>query len=384
MTANVNKRICFVMNYHPDYRIGGSEIQAWFLARSLAGRGLDVHYVSGYYEAGEQTTIRDGVHIHRFRLRKNIERIGFDILSLIPVYRLLKKIGADVYYQRCSHPYTGLLAYLAKSTDAKFVWASASVQDFSKRRFTSPLDRYKGNILKKPIVSLAAKFADRLYTYGVRNANKILVQAAYQQDLLANAFGLDSVIIRNGHPVPAKLREKEDPPTILWLASLKRMKRAELFIRLARECADLDCRFVLAGRPSDVRYAADLRKQIQEQPNLNYAGSPEFERSNDLIERSNIFVNTSEHEGFPNTFIQAWLRRVPVVSLDVDPDNVLSRERIGFKSGTFDALCRDVRKLIEDKSLRETMGDKARSYANNNHSIESTTRNFMKVLESLH
>jgi glycosyltransferase involved in cell wall biosynthesis len=102
---------------------------------------------------------------------------------------------------------------------------------------------------------------------------------------------------------------------------------------------------------------------------LTYLG----EKSNDQINRilgvSHILVNTSDYEGFPNTFIQAWLHEVPVVSLHVDPDNVLTRQGLGFHSGGLDRLVQDTRNLIENTDLRTRIGKKARAYALEHHGL---------------
>ena len=211
----------------------------------------------------------------------------------------------------------------------------------------------------------------------------MFVQAEEHQRLLKDRFGKDSVILKNGHPVPSHLEPKDDPPIVLWLASLKRWKHAEIFVDLAKRCEGLDCRFILAGQAPDKRYLDEVLKPMQGLANIDYVGRVTIKESNDWIGRSSVFVNTSDYEGFPNTFIQAWLRRVPVVSLNVDPDGVLSREKIGFRSATLENLCRDVTALIKDRSLRDSMGQRARDYAIRSHSIESITDRFLENIQSI-
>ena len=47
-----------------------------------------------------------------------------------------------------------------------------------------------------------------------------------------------------------------------------------------------------------------------------------------LYDRAKVLVNTSDVEGFPNSYLQAWIRGVPVVTL-IDPDGVIEREGLG-------------------------------------------------------
>ena len=53
---------------------------------------------------------------------------------------------------------------------------------------------------------------------------------------------------------------------------------------------------------------------------------------------STVLINTSDSEGFPNTFLQAAKFATPILSLNVDPDGMLSRKGCGELAGTVDRL----------------------------------------------
>lgn len=96
-----------------------------------------------------------------------------------------------------------------------------------------------------------------------------------------------------------------------------------------------------------------------------------------MIEAAWIFVNTSlPVEGFPNTFVQSWLRETPVVSLHVDPGGVLKKERIGCLSGNFNQLVEDVRALLDHQEERLSMGKRARNYAERVHGLMNNRLNY--------
>ena len=102
---------------------------------------------------------------------------------------------------------------------------------------------------------------------------------------------------------------------------------------------------------------------MEQTPNLQYLGPKTQEEVNNLLAKSHVFVNTSEREGFPNTFIQAWFRKVPVVSLTVNPDRLIDRHRLGYVSGSFRQLKNDVSTLIQDPARIDRLGSVAQRFA---------------------
>ncbi len=65
-----------------------------------------------------------------------------------------------------------------------------------------------------------------------------------------------------------------------------------------------------------------------------------------LFSRAKIFLNTSQIEGFPNTFLQAWVRSVPVVTF-FDPDSLVKQRQLGRTAADFDDMVDAIQSLAE-------------------------------------
>src|SRR5690606_6239370 len=112
----------------------------------------------------------------------------------------------------------------------------------------------------------------------------------------------------------------------------------------------------------------ELMARVERLENLSYLGRQSQEKVNQTIAESHILVNTSDYEGFSNTFIQAWLREVPVLSLSVNPDNVFDGHGIGVSAdGDYQRLKSELLALINDPDRRRRMGRAAKEYAESNH-----------------
>src|SRR5262249_14112929 len=142
-------------------------------------------------------------------------------------------------------------------------------------------------------------------------------------------------------------------------------------------------RFIIVGamQGGPKVWREQVMRDIQNATNLDYVGGKTQREVNALLARAHILVNTSLAEGYPNTFIQAWQREVPVVSLTIDPDGVLDRERVGVHAGSERRLEEAVRLLLEDSALRNEYGARAREYAARRHSLRNTGT-LIKLIET--
>jgi glycosyltransferase involved in cell wall biosynthesis len=112
-----------------------------------------------------------------------------------------------------------------------------------------------------------------------------------------------------------------------------------------------------------------LNKCLLGVPNLSYLGPIPFEETNSLLQGATLLINTSVSEGFSNTFIQAWLRNVPVVSF-VDPDGVIDRNELGICVNTFEDLVLNVKSFVATPKVIQEMGKHCRDYAIREHGLD--------------
>lgn len=364
-------KVCLVIPGHWTDVMGGAQYQAECLMNALIkDGGYEIFYVTRNYD---QTFRPIGYQI--VGIDKPFRKIkrGYLYLDAIKLLRKLKAISPDVIYQRIGCAYTGIAAYYARHNNCRMVWHVSSDSDVSA---------YKPGVLSRGL----GKYLDRkILEYGIRNADHIITQTSKQAMLLKNNFSgkTASAVIRNFHPLPNEPYEKHLPYKVAWVANLKRLKQPEIFIKLAQELQGAEnIEFIMVG---DVQVNSKtkvlLNEQIKKTKNLRYLGCRSQSEVNNILSESHLLVNTSLWEGFPNTFIQAWMRRVPVVSLYVDPDNILQEKKVGICSGSYDKLKVDMINLIRNPGLMEEMGMQAQAYAFEHHS-EKNANDILSILKT--
>ncbi len=372
-------RVCFALRSFPKYFLGGAELQSYFIARHMLGKGWSVHFTTDDW--GQPTAKlenEDGIWVHKLKRTRFLNP-----LRCWNLYRELIGMNAEVYYQRGGWEYTFVIALAAKVLGRKFVWAVSMAPDCEGNKFRRFLEDEGVKGIKRWMLWPEAWIRDGFVSLGRKRADVIIVQDESQQAMFRQRFGQESVVIKTGHEVPEDPGRKSSPPLVVWVANAKKLKRPEIFIELARACSDLLARFLLVGGRAIPRYRRELTKQGAGLRNLELKWAVPFEQTNELLSAASLMVNTSTSDGFPNTFVQAWLRETPVVSLTADPDRVLTRERAGIRSGNFRQMVEDVRRLLNDEPLRKQMGKTARAYAVREHNLADKLRQYADLFEKL-
>jgi glycosyltransferase involved in cell wall biosynthesis len=362
------KKLLVIAQYFP-LGSGGAEYQAYCLARYFRSR-MDVHYLC--MAEGPLASGDPDIRISTVRSRDRWKRIlgPCRVLDYFRVMKVLRRLHPDFIYERGASVYLGIAARYARRSGCTLICHIASERNVQRRRHRS-------------FRTLLFDHLDGwMSEYGLRHTRYIFGQAQYEDRMLRRNFGRKcDLIVGNWHPEPVGPCAKVPPIKVVWIANIKPLKKPEIFADLAERLEDLPgVEFLMIGRRASGRYQRGLDARLGRVPNLRYLGAQPLEEVNRILAGAHLLVSTSDYEGFPNTFVQAWLHEVPVVSLCVDPDGILTREGLGFRSGGFDQLVRDTRHLIKDADLRTRMGTRAKTYALEKHSL---TKNLERVAEFL-
>jgi len=363
-------KICFLsLNSYPVLTgknlgyAGGAEVEQVHLGRELATKGYDVCFVT-YRHGLNQTENVGGIKVIKTYEREKAGEMNA-LLKYKFIWSALKKANTDIYFHEAGA--TGVLPLFCCLNRKKFV-------------YRIPSDAV---VLSKPLFgsySLSRKIVDVLE---IKRADVVVAQSNFQRRMLKERFGVESVVIKNGLMIPRVDCEKQNPPVVLWVASISSVKRPHLFVELAKFIPHACFEMVGGKTKGEPQLYNEIVAAAQELPNLRFHGFVPYHHVNEYFKKASIFVNTSHIEGFPNTFIQAWMRYTPVVSLNVDPDGIIRNEKLGFCSGTFKQLVSDVITLLKDEKLRKIMGKNARKYVEREHDIRKTVKKYIKIFKEI-
>jgi len=361
------KKLVVLIPTHWEAFMGGSQYQAKVLIEHLIPmQEFEIYYLARRIK---QDFKPKGYEIYKIGDPKGVGKYGF-FFDGWKLLKTLNELKPDVIYHQVGCAYTGIAAYYCQKNNCNMVWHIASdidVQKWNKKITRNIVFRY---IEKK------------MLEYGIRRAKYIVGQTDYQGEQLEKNYGRTlSALVLNFHPFPKEIIDKSGPVTVVWIANFKRLKQPQVFVKLARSFLDIpDVQFKMIGSPpQEEDWRKDIMSEIDELNNLEYLGKLSQDEVNEQLAKSHILVNTSEYEGFSNTFIQAWMREVPVVGFNVNPDGVFDNNKLGcFSNGVYDTLVQQIKLLISDTSYREEIAARVKAF-----SFEHYSENNIKAFVDL-
>jgi glycosyltransferase involved in cell wall biosynthesis len=351
-------KIAFLNDRAHEYAVGGAnalgglERNIWFHSRALAAAGWTV-------KIGVRSSLRD----EERQVIEGVEYVGVGHGQVLAAwYRFLAAERPDwLYWGGASH-LLGPLVEVAKLAGVRTVFASALDEDVEPRRAAFRRSRLWP-----------------LYAWGLRRADRIFVQHTGQLMRLHPRLRDKACVLPKVCPLSPNMKvHAQRQKYVAWVATLRRHKRPDILVDIARRVPDV--KFIVCGGPTDYLTTADYGMQMVDAltklANVAYRGRVSSEEANQVIADAALLLCTSDIEGFPNTFTQAWANGTPIVTLNVDPDNLIEKKGLGAVSRTVDGAISDITTLLASVDRREEIAARAKQHISDNHNPAAVVRIF--------
>jgi glycosyltransferase involved in cell wall biosynthesis len=339
----------------PD-AIGGAERFQWLLAKALTEAGWSVVIGVRTGIAPDQQQVIDGV---RF--------VGMQQGHFVRAWwKFLDEQKPDWWFWRAADPLWAVLLLIAKLKGVRAIFSAAYDTDVNPR-----------------VALFRRRRSWPLYAWGLSKVDRIFVQHFGQYQNLSNKLQRKAEVLPGIVAIPDDVKSRRERGNyIVWVASLRPHKRPDLLVELARRTPEIH--YVVCGGKSTfgtpAEFSETILRNLHSLQNIEHLGDVPHPRVLEIIASAMALVSTSDMEGFPNIFLEAWASGTPVISMRIDPDGVIRKEGLGFVSGNLDNAVSDVRNLLMSEEVFETISHKARAHAEMAYSGSAVVKAFEKTI----
>jgi glycosyltransferase involved in cell wall biosynthesis len=355
-------RVCFVIMkayplFNPEIKsiFGGAEVDFYNLATELAkDKNFEVNCIVADYGQPDSEIRQNVTIIKSLDFKKNI------ISQTVSLWRAMKNVNASIYLQKTAAWGTLFVYLFCKSHKRKFIYRTAKKEECT--------GDWPKNILER-----------KAFHFSLRRADAVLAQNVKDKENLNSKLGISAAAIPNGHILSSSIQSERD--IILWVGRSTQVKRPELFIELAESVPGIKFVMICQRGTGDNEYYS-LIERANNVKNLEFIKRVEFSEIDKYFERAKVLVNTSDTEGFPNTFIQACKAGTPILSLNVNPDDFLNKYKCGLcANGSMDVLNNMLDEILSPAANEYSRN--ARQYAEENHDIKRIIEQYKNIFYDL-
>ena len=340
------------------WAVGGSERSQWLLSRVLAAGGWSV-----------TVGVREAMKMGAREVINGVEFVGIGQGQILSAwYRFLSSERPDWLYWAGANHLWGPAVEIAKLVRVRTIFSVTCDLDVQPRHATLYRPRWWP-----------------LYAWGLSRADRIFVQHDQQLSRIprrwrSKAYILPKVCIHPGTvgDIIAVKPHSERAKYVAWVAMLGQLKRPDVLIEIARKAPGIH--FVVCGGPTALMspsgYGERIVDELRITPNIEYLGQVPPDKAQQVIADAALLLSTSDVEGFPNTFLQAWSSGTPVVSLKIDPNRIIERMGLGVISGNAGRAVLDITVLMNSSERRDEISARAVRYVAEAHNEAAVIRTF--------
>ena len=333
---------------------GGAEVDIYMLSTEIAkDKKFKVSLITGDYGQDPVERIED-VTIYKTTDLRN------PAAAALSIWKAMSRINTDIYFKEGASSIAALVALYCRLHKRNLFLRTAS-----------DIDCDGTYIRENPL-------RGRAFLWALKQARQVFVQKDSDRFLLKETTGVSAIVLPNGHRILEPFSQKRD--CILWVGRSTRYKEPELFIKLAQETPGEQFVMICPQSKDDNKYD-ELLTRAKAVANLTFIEGVPFHEIDSFFQQAKVFVNTSNTEGFPNTFIEACKCAAPILSLKVNPDRFLDKHRCGMcANGDWQRFKEMLAELLEPQTAKQ-YGDNGRRYAEENHNIKNIVEQYKSLFK---
>lgn len=178
-------------------------------------------------------------------------------------------------------------------------------------------------------------------------------------------------------------------PVVLFVGRFYPPKNLPLWVEIAERIALIspEVRFVMAGNGPLFPKIRELVQEKQLSDRFYFLGNVGHEKLPEIYAAADVFMLTSNYEGYGRVIVEAFLSGLPVVSTrSAGPEDLIIHGKIGYLHDLDDkeGLVHSVLKLIKDANLRKTMGEAGKNRMENEFSSVNLVKKLVDVWETVY
>lgn len=374
-----------MINYEfPPIGGGGGNV-TYYISKSLAQQGHDVHVITSKFRSLPKTEKLDGFTVHRvpaIRKSPNVcgihEMLTYVISAGIYSISFVKRNRPDIAHVFFGIP-SGPVAYLLKKLYNLPYVLFLGGRDVPRPHPDPPFYRLMYGILMPAIREI---WGNAKAVVACSNGLKEMAQKI--SDSIPLYVIPDGVDLQKFYP-----REQDKQNSIIKILAIGRLiqrKGFDCLIKSIPETAKLTNKSFCVEIVGDGPLRSDLEKlakQLNVADKVNFVGTVQYDKLPDNYCQADIYVLSSFAEGMPLVVLEAMASGLPIVATNVQGiDELVKIGKNGFlfNPSDYQALGHNLAKIINDDPLRQKMGQESTEIIKK-YGWSNITEDYLKIYE---
>ncbi len=347
-------RIFILNKYDPKHpRAGGAEARLRETIIRLKNRGHEIFILSAMFPGAKRQESAFGARIFRIGFKNSYNVIFIHILGFLYAPFFVKKIRPDIVYEDISP-----LPWFTPLT-------------MPKRKKLIIIHHINANIFFKTQLfplALIAYLLEQSIRFFYKKEKIISVSPSTTRELLKMKFNRRNIFeIKDGVDADKyrPSRKKFGQPTVLFLGRHELRKGLDLLIKTYNIVKQKvpNVRYILIGDGKDKKKFENMAKGKK---GIEFKGFVSGEEKLKYLQKSWVLAVPSRTEGYCMAVLEAAACKTPSVGNDVPGlrDSIINK-KTGLLVNCYNTndFARAIIKILNNKKLREKLGEEARKWA---------------------